>query len=108
MVALREQISYLRNSASVKLSRADELGRDLLLLEQTHAASALEQGEDIRLPPDGLVCRRSSKLLVCLPPCGKRRHPSERSAMEANRTNGQSLRAYYSPACRCWHVSKAD
>lgn len=38
--------------------------------------------------------------------CGKRCHGSKRGAMDANRTNGNRLRAYYSPECRAWHVAK--
>lgn len=38
--------------------------------------------------------------------CGKRCHVSKRDAMQANRTNGHRLRAYWSNECRAWHVAK--
>lgn len=42
----------------------------------------------------------------CAGHCGKVRYGSEQNAKRDMRRSGNKLRAYFSEACRCWHITK--
>ncbi len=86
-----------RKEAAELFARANQSERDF----EAHVATLLQP--PLPPPPDPI-----DEHPRCPAPCGKRQFRSERAAMAANRTNGHSMRVYFSTDCMVFHVAKAN